>query len=538
MSLQPTSDQWWKNGVVYCLDVETFLDWRRRRHGRPARPGRADRLPRRHRRHRPLAHALLPDARPRRRLRHHRLLRRRPPPRHARRLRRGRPDRPGPRHAGDRRPGREPHLRPAPVVPGRPVRPGVALPRLVRVGRRAARRPRARPRCSPASRTASGPTTARSAQLLPAPLLPPPARPQRGQPGGAGRDRPDRRVLAAARRERLPGRRRAVPARARRHRRRRAGRPPPVPQGAAGVRPAPPGRRHPARRGQPAAARAARASSATRTATSSTSSSTSRSCSGSTWRSPGSDAGPVEQALADAAGRAVRLAVGDVPAQPRRADARPAHATTSARRCSPPSVPTRRCSSTAAASAGGCRRCWAATATGSSMAYSLLFSLPGTPVLFYGEEIGMGENLDAPGRAAVRTPMQWSDEPGAGFSTGRPDDVRRPAPRRRLRAAGRQRRRPAPRPRLAAQLVRAADPPAPGDARSSGWGTWQVLPNDQPAVLAHRCDWDGSTVVAVHNFSPSRAGSSCRSTASTTPSGSTTCSTGATMRRWTSRCCG
>ena len=42
------------------------------------------------------------------------------------------------------------------------------------------------------------------------------------------------------------------------------------------------------------------------------------------------------------------------------------------------------------------------------MVYSLLFSLPGTPVLFYGEEIGMGEDLDAEGRLAVRTPMQWT----------------------------------------------------------------------------------------------------------------------------------
>ena len=51
------------------------------------------------------------------------------------------------------------------------------------------------------------------------------------------------------------------------------------------------------------------------------------------------------------------------------------------------------------------------------MVYSLLFSLPGTPVLFYGEEIGMGENLDIEGRMRVRSPMQWSDEPNAGFST-------------------------------------------------------------------------------------------------------------------------
>src|SRR3712207_8695542 len=51
------------------------------------------------------------------------------------------------------------------------------------------------------------------------------------------------------------------------------------------------------------------------------------------------------------------------------------------------------------------------------MVYSLLFSPPGTPVLFCGEEIGMGEDLDAEGRLAVRTPMQWTSGPNGGFST-------------------------------------------------------------------------------------------------------------------------
>jgi glycosidase len=60
------------------------------------------------------------------------------------------------------------------------------------------------------------------------------------------------------------------------------------------------------------------------------------------------------------------------------------------------------------------------------MAYSLLFSLPGTPVLFYGEEIGMGENLDIPGRLAVRTPMQWNDEENGGFSKARRSRLRHP----------------------------------------------------------------------------------------------------------------
>jgi maltose alpha-D-glucosyltransferase/alpha-amylase len=50
------------------------------------------------------------------------------------------------------------------------------------------------------------------------------------------------------------------------------------------------------------------------------------------------------------------------------------------------------------------------------MAYSLQFSMPGTPVIRYGDEIGMGENLALPERQAIRTPMQWDDTPGAGFS--------------------------------------------------------------------------------------------------------------------------
>ena len=60
------------------------------------------------------------------------------------------------------------------------------------------------------------------------------------------------------------------------------------------------------------------------------------------------------------------------------------------------------------------------------MAYSLMFALPGTPTLFYGEEIGMGENLDIEGRMAVRSPMQWSPERNGGFSTAAPSRVRRP----------------------------------------------------------------------------------------------------------------
>src|SRR6185295_8494787 len=54
------------------------------------------------------------------------------------------------------------------------------------------------------------------------------------------------------------------------------------------------------------------------------------------------------------------------------------------------------------------------------LANSLLFTLPGSPIIYYGDEIGMGDNLDLPDRNGVRTPMQWDDSRNAGFTTGKP----------------------------------------------------------------------------------------------------------------------
>jgi maltose alpha-D-glucosyltransferase/alpha-amylase len=137
------------------------------------------------------------------------------------------------------------------------------------------------------------------------------------------------------------------------------------------------------------------------------------------------------------------------------------------------------------------------------MVYSLQFSLPGTPVLFYGEEIGMGENLAAPGRAAVRTPMQWSGGPGAGFSTA--DPSRFPAPVAPTSHAGwpvdvaSARRDPSSLLNWFERLIRRRR-----ETPELGYGTARVLDSGVPAVLVHRCDWEGATVVAVHNLSASR----------------------------------
>ena len=132
------------------------------------------------------------------------------------------------------------------------------------------------------------------------------------------------------------------------------------------------------------------------------------------------------------------------------------------------------------------------------LAYSLMFSLPGTPVLFYGEEIGMAENPDIEGRYAVRAPMQWSAEPNAGFTTadepGRPVLADGPFGYPDVNVAA-QRRDPGSLLNWIERLIRRRR-----ECPELGWGAWALLEQDDPAVFAHRADWDGSTIVALHNL--------------------------------------
>ena len=55
--------------------------------------------------------------------------------------------------------------------------------------------------------------------------------------------------------------------------------------------------------------------------------------------------------------------------------------------------------------------------------HSLLFTLPGSPIIYYGDEIGMGDNIWLPDRNGVRTPMQWNSNSNAGFSDGSPENL-------------------------------------------------------------------------------------------------------------------
>jgi len=137
------------------------------------------------------------------------------------------------------------------------------------------------------------------------------------------------------------------------------------------------------------------------------------------------------------------------------------------------------------------------------LVYSLAFSLPGTPVLFYGEEIGMAENLDIEGRYSVRAPMQWSAGPQGGFTTAeeaiRPVVQEGPFGYREVNVT-RQRRDPESLLNWMERLIRRRR-----ECPELGWGESALLDSGDAAVFAQRSDWEGSTVVAVHNLAAREA---------------------------------
>jgi trehalose synthase len=133
------------------------------------------------------------------------------------------------------------------------------------------------------------------------------------------------------------------------------------------------------------------------------------------------------------------------------------------------------------------------------MVYSLLFCLPGTPVLFYGEEIGMGENRALGGRLTVRSPMQWTAEPNGGFSGAAssklvatppsdgyaPEHVNVEAQLHDQDSLLAFMKRLAVRYRASPEI---------------GWGRFHLLEQPIDAVLAHEVTADVGRLVALHNF--------------------------------------
>ena len=133
------------------------------------------------------------------------------------------------------------------------------------------------------------------------------------------------------------------------------------------------------------------------------------------------------------------------------------------------------------------------------MAWSLMFSLPGTPALFMGDEIGMGEQLRIPDRYAVRVPMQWSRGRNGGFSTAAAGDLVRPLAGGGFGPAAvnvaDQRRDPGSLLRFLRRLIRVRR-----ETPELGWGSSTLIETADPALFAHRVEWEGSTVIAIHNL--------------------------------------
>jgi maltose alpha-D-glucosyltransferase/alpha-amylase len=134
------------------------------------------------------------------------------------------------------------------------------------------------------------------------------------------------------------------------------------------------------------------------------------------------------------------------------------------------------------------------------LAYALMFSLPGTPVLRYGQEIGMGDDLSLEERNSVRTTMQWTPEENGGFSSAPAEKLVRPAIRQgrygypALNVRDQQRDADSFLNWME-RLVRVRR-----ECPEWGWGAWRMLETGEPSVFAHRCEWRGGVVIAVHNL--------------------------------------
>ena len=132
------------------------------------------------------------------------------------------------------------------------------------------------------------------------------------------------------------------------------------------------------------------------------------------------------------------------------------------------------------------------------LANSLMFTLPGTPVIRYGDEIGMGDDLRLPERYAARTPMQWSSHRHGGFTSGR-SVLRRlvndPIYGYRHVNVADQRRDPNSLLNWTERIIRTRK-----ECAEISWGDWKILPRLPDPVLGMRYDWNDRSTIVLHNF--------------------------------------
>jgi maltose alpha-D-glucosyltransferase/alpha-amylase len=134
------------------------------------------------------------------------------------------------------------------------------------------------------------------------------------------------------------------------------------------------------------------------------------------------------------------------------------------------------------------------------LAYSLMMTLPGTPVIRYGDEIAMGDDLRLPERNCARTVMQWSTEPNGGFTKSdkpvMPVISDGPYSFQHVNVAA-QRRDSNSLLNWMERIIRMRK-----EVPEIGWGDFSFLPSGAPEVIAMRYAWRNNSVLCVHNLSP------------------------------------
>lgn len=132
------------------------------------------------------------------------------------------------------------------------------------------------------------------------------------------------------------------------------------------------------------------------------------------------------------------------------------------------------------------------------LAYSVLFSLPSTPVLRYGDEIGMGDNLALKERNSVRTPMQWSESFNGGFSSS----VKTVRPVVDTGIFGYPSTNVALQQKDTASLLAwtARMAHLRKQCPEIAYGSWRLLNSGSPQVLVMLYSWQGKSLLMLHNF--------------------------------------
>ena len=135
------------------------------------------------------------------------------------------------------------------------------------------------------------------------------------------------------------------------------------------------------------------------------------------------------------------------------------------------------------------------------LAHSLLFTLPGSPIIYYGDEIGMGDDISLDDRNGVRTPMQWDDDVNGGFSGIGMQALYAPVINNSLYGF-----------RTVNVAAQAADPDSllnrirhmirvRKEQRAFGWGDFRWVKVGTDAVAAYLRRWEDGTLLVLNNLS-------------------------------------